>query len=268
VAETPPRLPKFPIVGVGASAGGLEAFSELLSALPENCGIAVVFIQHLDPTHESMLSQILSRNTQLAVSEATDQTTVEPNHIYVIPANADLSIEDGVLRVGARTSGHVAVDSFLRALADDSADEAIGVVLSGNGSDGALGIAAIKAAGGVTFAQDPQAARFDGMPQAAIGLGDVDFVLAAAEIGQRIALMGKDPLALRHAVEQGEVPERDEIKAVLKALNSATGIDLSYYKPANLKSAHPPAYAAGPDCRVRGLRQAACRQAGRGLGAQ
>jgi two-component system CheB/CheR fusion protein len=162
----------------------------------------------------------------------------------------------------------VAVDSFLRALADDSADEAIGVVLSGNGSDGALGIAAIKAAGGVTFAQDPQAARFDGMPQAAIGLGDVDFVLAAAEIGQRIALMGKDPLALRHAVEQGEVPERDEIKAVLKALNSATGIDLSYYKPANLKSAHPPAYAAGPDCRVRGLRQAACRQAGRGLGAQ
>ncbi len=93
MAETPPRLPKFPIVGVGASAGGLEAFSELLSALPENCGIAVVFIQHLDPTHESMLSQILSRNTQLAVSEATDQTTVEPNHIYVIPANADLSIE-------------------------------------------------------------------------------------------------------------------------------------------------------------------------------
>ena len=234
MAETPPRLPKFPIVGVGASAGGLEAFSELLSALPENCGIAVVFIQHLDPTHESMLSQILARNTQLAVSEATDQTTVEPNHIYVIPANADLSIEHGVLRVGARTSGQVAVDSFLRALADDSADEAIGVVLSGNGSDGALGIAAIKAAGGVTFAQDPQAARFDGMPRAAIGLGDVDFVLAAAEIGQTIALMGKDPLALRHAVEQGEVPERDGIKAVLKALNSATGIDLSYYKPANL----------------------------------
>jgi two-component system, chemotaxis family, CheB/CheR fusion protein len=102
----------------------------------------------------------------------------------------------------------VAVDSFLRALADDSADEAIGVVLSGNGSDGALGIAAIKAAGGVTFAQDPQAARFDGMPRAAIGLGDVDFVLAPAEIGHTIALMGKDPLALRHAVEQGEVPEQ------------------------------------------------------------
>jgi two-component system, chemotaxis family, CheB/CheR fusion protein len=234
VAETPSRVPKFPIVGVGASAGGLEAFSELVSALPENCRVAVVFIQHLDPTHESMLSQILSRNTQILVSEATDQTTVEPNHIYVIPANADLSIQDGVLQVGARTPGHMAVDSFFRALAEDRADQAIGVVLSGNGSDGALGIAAIKAAGGVTFAEDPQAAKFDGMPRAAIGLGDVDFVLPPAEIGQTIALMGKDPLVLRHALEQGEIPDRDGIKSVLKALHHATGIDLSYYKPANL----------------------------------
>ncbi len=219
---------------MGASAGGLEAFSELVSALPENCGVAVVLIQHLDPTHESMLSQILSRNTQLAVSEATDQTTVEPNHVYVIPANADLSICNGVLQVGARTSGHMTVDSFLRALAEDRADEALGVVLSGNGSDGALGIAAIKAAGGVTFAEDPRAARFDGMPRAAIGLGDVDFVLPPAEIGQTIALMGKDPRALRHALEQGEVQDRDGIKLVLTALSRTTGLDLSYYKPANL----------------------------------
>jgi PAS domain S-box-containing protein len=219
---------------VGASAGGLEAFSELVSALPENCGVAVVLIQHLDPTHESMLSQILSRNTQLAVSEATDQTTVEPNHVYVIPANADLSICNGVLQVGARTSGHMMVDSFLRALAEDRADEALGVVLSGNGSDGALGIAAIKAAGGVTFAEDPRAARFDGMPRAAIGLGDVDFVLPPAEIGRTIALMGKDPRALRHALEQGEVQDRDGIKSVLTALSRTTGLDLSYYKPANL----------------------------------
>src|ERR1700739_3996441 len=122
VAEASPQVAQFPIVGVGASAGGLEAFSELVSALPENCRVAVVFIQHLDPTHESMLSQILSRNTQILVSEATDQTTVEPNHIYVIPANADLSIQDGVLQVGARTPGHMAVDSFFRALAEDRAD--------------------------------------------------------------------------------------------------------------------------------------------------
>jgi CheY-like chemotaxis protein len=120
-----------------------------------------------------MLSQILSRNTQIAVSEATDRTAVEPNHIYVIPANADLSIQHGVLQVGARKPGHMAVDSFFRALAEDRTDHAIGVVLSGNGSDGALGLAAIKAAGGSTLAQDPQAAKFDDMPRAAIGLGDV-----------------------------------------------------------------------------------------------
>ncbi len=234
MAEAAPKFAQFPIVGIGASAGGLEAFSQLISMLPENCGIAVVFIQHLDPTHESMLSEILSRNTQIAVSEATDQTAVEPNHVYVIPANADLSIRHGELQVGARRPGHTPIDSFLRALAEDRADHAIGVVLSGNGSDGALGIAAIKSAGGLTFAEDPRAAKFDGMPRAAIALGDVDFVLPPAEIGRTLALMGRDPLALRHAVEQGELPDRDGLWSVLEALNQATGIDLSYYKPANL----------------------------------
>jgi two-component system CheB/CheR fusion protein len=159
----------FPIVGVGASAGGLEAFTELLTALPLNTGMAFVLIQHLEAEHESMLTQLLSKVTQMPVAEVRKTTRVEPNHIYVIPANADLDLVGEVLRVSIRKAGpgrHLPIDHFFRTLAEAHGHLAIGVVLSGTASDGTLGLKAIKAAGGITFAQEPKSANSTGCPKA------------------------------------------------------------------------------------------------------
>src|SRR5438477_5895747 len=158
-----PRL--FPVVGIGASAGGLEAFSELLGALPSDIPMAIVVLQHLDPKHPSLLSELLTRTTPMPVVEVRPGTAVEPGHVYVIPPNATMTIAGGVLLLTPReaaTAPHMPVDIFLRSLAEDRGDKAIGVILSGGGSDGALGIRAIKEQGGVTFAQDPRRPRRTG----------------------------------------------------------------------------------------------------------
>ena len=145
--------PPFPVVGVGASAGGLEAFTALLKALPDDTGLAFVLVQHMDPAHESALSQILSRATEMPVDEITDGIAVKPNHVYVIPSNADITIRDGILRLAERleiAGRHLPIDRFLGSLAEDRKSAAIGVILSGTGSDGTHGLKAIKAEGGVT----------------------------------------------------------------------------------------------------------------------
>src|SRR5215831_17209321 len=150
----------FPVVGIGASAGGLDPLKEMLRALPANTGMAFVLIQHLDPTHASMLTEILSRTTTMPVDEVRDQMAVHANHVYVIPPGTDMVIEQGVLRLSPRseTRGqHRAVDHFLRSLAEDQGYKAIGVILSGSATDGTLGLEAIKAGGGITFAQDDTA---------------------------------------------------------------------------------------------------------------
>src|SRR5271165_5843989 len=154
----------FPIVGVGASAGGLEAFTELLTALPLDTGMAFVLIQHLEAEHESLLTGLLSKVTEMPVTEVRKATRVEPNHVYVIPANADLSLADGSLRLSIRKAAarpHLPIDHFFRTLADANGHRAIGVILSGTASDGTLGLKAIRAAGGITFAQEPASAKFD-----------------------------------------------------------------------------------------------------------
>ena len=149
----------FPIVGVGASAGGLEAFTQLLKHLPADSGMAFVLIQHLDPTHASFLREALAKATTMPVSQAEDGTRVEPNHVYVIPPDADISIHGGRLTLAPRAldgrRSHLPVDVFLRSLAAERGSHAIGVVLSGNASDGTEGLRAIKAEDGITFAQDP-----------------------------------------------------------------------------------------------------------------
>src|SRR5437660_12350150 len=170
----------FPIVGVGASAGGLEAFTQLLKALGPGSGMAYVLVQHLDPSHESALTELLAKATEMPVRQVTDATPVEPNHVYVIPPNVDMIISQGILRLTARTETrgyHMPIDRFLRSLAADQGSNAIGVSLSRTASDGTMGLAATKAEGGITFAQDEQSAKFDGMPQSAIAAGCVDFVL-------------------------------------------------------------------------------------------
>src|ERR1019366_227720 len=143
-----------PVAGIGGSAGGLEVFKHLLADLPADTGLAIVFVQHLDPKHHSLLREILARATTMPVSEAADRMPVEANHVYVIPANSDLTIAQGLLRLAPRTQEagpHMPIDRFLRSLADECGSRAIGVILSGAGTDGAAGIQAIKAAGGVTF---------------------------------------------------------------------------------------------------------------------
>ena len=183
------------IVGVGASAGGLEAFTQLLKALPVDTGMGFVLVQHLDPKHESALTQILERTTAMPVREVADNLRVKANHVYVIPPNTFLSIARGVLRLqprkGARTPPR-SIDHFFEALAEDQRERAIGVILSGTASDGTLGLAAIKAEGGLTFAQD-DTARYDSMPRSAVAAGCVDYILDPRGIAEEIARIAKHP---------------------------------------------------------------------------
>src|SRR4051794_32674465 len=166
-----------PVVGMGASAGGLEAFTAVLRALPADTGMAFVLVQHLDPKHESMLVDLLMKATSMPLEAARDGVSVLANHIYVIPPNANLEIASNVLRLTNRPAGrgvNMPVDCFFRSLAEDAGERAIGVVLSGTSSDGALGVEAIKGAGGITLAQD-QSAKYDGMPRLAVATGCIDF---------------------------------------------------------------------------------------------
>jgi two-component system CheB/CheR fusion protein len=178
-ATTGPR-PSFPVVGVGASAGGLEAFSQLLQGLPSDTGLAFVLVQHLAAKHESILPSILSRSTAMPVRQAEEGMPLEPNHVYVIPPGQDMLIHDGNLALRPRASSdrpHMPVDLFLRSLAEVRGGQAVAVVLSGTGSDGTMGCKAVKSAGGISFAQEPGSARYDGMPRSAIAAGCVDLVL-------------------------------------------------------------------------------------------
>ena len=184
-----------PIVGVGASAGGLEAFTELLQHLPVDTGMAFVLVQHLDPDHESALTEILARATTMPVREVTDKVEVQPNHVYVIPPDKRLTVKRGQLRLKPReqTAGaQRSIDSFLESLAQEQQERAIGVILSGTASDGTLGLEAIKAEGGVTFAQDGSA-KYDSMPRNAVAAGCVDFVLAPEGIARELARIAKHP---------------------------------------------------------------------------
>ena len=176
-------------MGVGASAGGLEAFTEFLRHLPPAPGLAFVLLQHLDPTHESQLPELLARATPLPVTEVRRNTPVDANHIYVLPPGKQLHIANGVLRLLPRPTAHgphLPIDAFLRSLAADQGSNAFGVILSGTATDGTLGLEAIKAEGGMTFAQEPRSAKFDGMPRSAIAAGVVDFVLPPAEIARQV----------------------------------------------------------------------------------
>lgn len=225
--------PCFPIVGIGASAGGLETFVELLQQLPQDSGMAFVLIQHLDATQPSYLSEALGRATHFPVAEVHDGMAVEPDHVYVIPANADVGVLRGKLVLVPRptTGPHLPIDFFFKSLATDRENRAIGVVLSGTGADGAEGLQAIRADEGVTFAQDPQSAKFSGMPEAAIKTGAVDFVLGIPELAQELLRVGRHPFVRgsEPAVPTGP-GEEVALNQVLVLLRSAVGVDFSEYK--------------------------------------
>lgn len=231
----------FPIVGIGASAGGLEAAIRLFEQISSDAGLAFVFVQHLDPDHASMLSVLLGRISALPVYEAVDGMTVASNTIYVIPPNTDLTISKGVLRVQRsedRRGQHLRIDSFLRALAEDQQERAIGVILSGTGSDGTMGLRAIKAAGGITFAQDLDSAKYDGMPHSAIVAGVVDLVLPPEDIARELMrlrsypALGAAPLSLAdHTPPEGG----NNLNKIFFLLRRAHKVDFSYYKQATIR---------------------------------
>jgi two-component system CheB/CheR fusion protein len=219
----------FPVVGLGASAGGLEALSAFLKALPARTGMAVVVIQHLAPQHESALTQLLSRATSMPVLEVSHGMAVRPNHVYVIPPDKIMTIRGGALMLSPRERAsvlHHPIDEFYVALARERKSGAIGVILSGSGSDGTLGMRAIKAEGGVTFAQDPKTAAWPAMPTTAISASAVDFVLPPSGIAAELARIGRHP----YLSKRGEAPEGDGLENVYLLLRSATGVDFRLYK--------------------------------------
>jgi len=215
------------IVAIGASAGGLEAFQELIEHLPNDSGLAFVLIQHLAPEQKSMLTEILSRSTTMAVEEITEGISVLPNHLYAMPPNVDLSIARGVLHLRARQKAvrHKPIDRFFASLADDLGADSIGVILSGADGDGTEGAKAIKAAGGITFAQD-DSAKFEAMPRSAISQGTVDFVLAPAQIARKLGLLAGRPSARKTAaVPAAEDPEFHRIVELIRRTHKINLLD-------------------------------------------
>ena len=174
------HAPAFPIVGIGASAGGLEAFEVFFRACPMDTGMAFVLVPHLDPGHVSLLTEILQRATAMPVVEALDQIAVAPDHVYVIPPNREMAILGGVLQLSVqeRARGQrMPIDGFLRSLAEDQAERAIGIILSGTATDGTLGLRAILGGGGACMVQEPSTAKYEGMPSSAIKAGYATHIL-------------------------------------------------------------------------------------------
>ena len=210
----------FPVVGVGASAGGLEAFKRLLRAIPENSGMAYILVQHLEPTHESMLMDILQKVTPIPVREITNNVRVEPDHIYVIPSNKLLTANDGRLELSPRppkNEKNMPIDVFFSSLSEVHREHAIGVVLSGMGTDGTLGLKVIKDHGGFTFAQDQGSAAFHGMPRSAIEAEAVDFILAPEDVPLQVAKLF-EPFSL-----------------LLALIGGKNGTDFTYYKQSTIR---------------------------------
>jgi len=230
----------FLIVGIGASAGGLEACTKLLEHLPPDTGMAFVLVQHLAPTKDSILAELLSKATSMPVREVQDGMTVEPDHVYVIPPNTALALFHSKLRLQPRAethTQHMPIDSFFRSLAEDQAQNAVGIILSGTGSDGSLGIRAIKAEGGIVFAQDERSAKYTGMPQSAAQTGAVDFILPPEKIAAELERISRYPaMTLLTAMKTGPLLQagEDDLSKIFMRIRSATGVDFTYYKQATI----------------------------------
>ncbi len=223
----------FPIIGIGASAGGLEALERFLGHVPEGSGMAFVIVQHLDPTHKGIMPELLQRITRMRVIQVKDRTRVQPDCVYVIPPNKDMSILHGVLHLldpVARRGLRLPIDFFFRSLADDRQEQSIGVILSGMGTDGTLGLKAIKEKAGVVFVQDPASAKFDGMPRSAIDAGLADVVAPVEDLPAKIiAVLQHVPLITKPGLAL-ESRTLSAIEKVFILLRAQTGHDFSLYK--------------------------------------
>jgi two-component system CheB/CheR fusion protein len=240
----------FPVVGIGASAGGLKALLRFFEQMPANNGMAFVIILHLSPTHESSAAEILQRATAMPVVQVEGEMPIEADHVYVIPPSHDLTMNDGRLQLSEpiRIKGmHVAIDLFFRTLAEVHQERSVAIVMSGTGADGAVGLSRVKEEGGITLAQAPGDAEYDGMPKAAIGTGMVDFVLGAGEMPQRlidlwanasrIKLPKDDDASLKvMAAENAESARQAEsaLRDIMALLRSYSKNDFRHYKRATV----------------------------------
>ena len=221
----------FPIVGIGASAGGLEALEAFFGAVPEESGIAYVVITHTDPDHESMLPDLLKKKSRIPVELLADGTTAAPDRLYLPPSDRDPVLEGGVFRLRkrpARSGVHMPVDLFLKHLAEERGRSSACVILSGTGTDGTQGLRTVKEQGGLAVAQDPETARHGGMPRSAVETGLVDFLLPPAEMPERLLQYFQHPAAIRH--KTGEREEPDPLRRILAFLAHRTRHDFSLYK--------------------------------------
>ncbi len=235
LAEVPasPSRPSFPIVGIGASAGGLEALEQFLGHVPVSSGMAFIIVQHLDPTRKGIMPELLQRATGMKVIQVKDRTKVRPNSVYVIPPNKDMSILNGVLHLlkpVASRGMRLPIDSFFCSLAQDQQERSVGVILSGMGSDGTLGLHSIKEKAGVVLVQEPRTAKFDSMPSSAINAGLADLVAPAEELARKILIyLQRTPLMARtKTVLEGKT--QSALEKVVLLLRAHTGNDFSFYK--------------------------------------
>ncbi len=233
VAAPDVAQPHFPIIGIGASAGGLEALELFLKNVPSDSGMAFVIVQHLDPTHKGMMAELLQRATKMPVMQVTDRLKVEPDSVYIIPPNKDMSMLHGVLHLlppVAPRGLRLPIDFFFRSLADDLREHSVGVILSGMGSDGTLGLRALKEKAGAVFVQEPDTAKFNGMPQSVIEAGLADVVAPVEELPARIsAYVQRVPV---HSGDDVPIPVKTQstLEKIFIVLRSQTGHDFSQYK--------------------------------------
>nr|WP_284506331.1 chemotaxis protein CheB [Caballeronia sp. INDeC2] len=231
---TEPASSVFPVVGIGASAGGLEAISELMSEIPARSGMAFLVVQHLDPSRQSLLAEILAKRMATPAQEAVDGMTIEADHLYTIPANKRMFVSERRIRLEPRNNSCIPampVDDLLESLARDQGVNGIGVILSGSGSDGALGLQTVQGQGGITFAQDASA-LFSSMPHAAIGLGCVDRVLAPREIAKEMMRIARHPhlRSVAGAKSDSIEPADASLRPIFRLLQNACNIDFTRYK--------------------------------------
>ncbi|MCD6049193.1 MAG: cheBR, partial [Verrucomicrobia bacterium] len=223
----------FPIIGIGASAGGLEALEQFLAHMPTGSGLAMVIVQHLDPTHKGIMPELLQRATPMKVIQVKDRTKVRPDCVYVIPPNKDMSILHGMLHLldpVAPRGLRLPIDFFLRSLAQDQEERSIGVILSGMGCDGTLGLRAIKEKAGLVLVQDPGTARFDGMPRSAVEAGLADIVGPVEDLpGKIITYLKRTALPARKETAL-EDKTQNALEKTIILLRTHTGHDFSLYK--------------------------------------
>lgn len=240
-SRIPIRNKSFPIVGIGASAGGLEALIDLLKNMPSDIGMAFVIVQHLQPQHKSLLQDILKRKSTLNVSVAEDGLRLNPNQVYVIPPDANIAVSKGVLKISPRAeekeSHFMPVDFFLRSLAREKR-RAIAIILSGTGSDGTIGVKAVKESGGLVFAQDEKSAHYLDMPRNAIATGSVDFILPSEKIADKLNELSRFP-HVSPVVKSGKELSADlnesSLSSIFPLLLDITGVDFSSYKKSTVK---------------------------------